>query len=278
MSNDLLITGIPRSGTTLAAALIDASADTVCLSEPSHQLDLLSKSISAIDFAERIADDYKRIRAVLVSGGDVLDRRTTDGKALSNYFSSDNEKVPRHSIYAETSRSHHDLSATFTLGMKHNALYTAALPELTALGCFTVIAIVRDPADAIASWLSLTLPVSFGRLPAAERYWREMNALTTQAIDLCEKQILICELFCARYLSLAPAVQLLRFEDFVHSPSLIRAAAGLAASDAKISVGPARTARTSAVTSAIRDQISTLGRRGLIPSILLCYPHYTSEA
>ena len=32
----LLITGIPRSGTTLAASLVDQLEDTLCLSEPSR--------------------------------------------------------------------------------------------------------------------------------------------------------------------------------------------------------------------------------------------------
>ena len=34
MAHDIILTGIPRSGTTLAAQLIDLQVDSVCLNEP----------------------------------------------------------------------------------------------------------------------------------------------------------------------------------------------------------------------------------------------------
>ena len=46
----LLLTGVPRSGTTLAAALLDQLEDTVCLSEPDEHVGLMKQSRDAADF------------------------------------------------------------------------------------------------------------------------------------------------------------------------------------------------------------------------------------
>lgn len=277
VATDILITGIPRSGTTLAAALIDGCPDTVCLSEPEHQLDLMRASGSASEFATNVVQDYARIRYILLAGGTTSDRRTSEGKAVSNYFSRESNGSPRLAIYSETEWSRHGLSGNFTLGMKHNALYTSILPELIALNHFLVLAIIRDPADAIASWLSLSLPVSLGRLPAAERYWGEMNELTEGSLALHDKQIFICELFCKRYLSSGPAIHLLRFEDFVRSPDLLYSAAGSSLRDPSSSIHLEGPIDRSALTATLRKRLYTLAQEGLIPSILNYYPQYMND-
>ena len=56
------------------------------------------------------------------------------------------------------------LTPGFDLVVKHNALFTALLPDL--LSAFPVYGIVRNPLAVLASWNAVNLPVKQGRIPA----------------------------------------------------------------------------------------------------------------
>jgi hypothetical protein len=51
---DLIITCIPRSGTSLLAAITDGAPDWLCLSETSHHRALMLAADSAADFVRRL--------------------------------------------------------------------------------------------------------------------------------------------------------------------------------------------------------------------------------
>jgi hypothetical protein len=196
---DLIITGVPRSGTSLAAAILDRAPDALCLSEPGHHRELMRSARDAADFATRLGQEFGAVRRTILAGGAVLDRRHADGSAVTNYFADAEPGRRREPTGSWRSISRPGMSRNFTLGIKHNALYTAALPEIVRRGWFRVVAIVRDPVAVLTSWRTLDLPVSAGRLPAAERFWPEMAALTRSDVDLVEKQIRMVDLFCCRF-------------------------------------------------------------------------------
>ena len=85
---NLIITGIPRSGTTLAAAIVDQSPDALCLSEPDHHVDLMNGAATAAEFVRQLCLDFGAIRRTILAGGSVLDRRCPDGTPVTNYFTS----------------------------------------------------------------------------------------------------------------------------------------------------------------------------------------------
>ena len=51
---DLILTGLPRSGTTLAAAIIDQAPDALCLSEPDRHVELMNEAADAENFVARL--------------------------------------------------------------------------------------------------------------------------------------------------------------------------------------------------------------------------------
>src|SRR5262245_56837618 len=77
---DLIITGVPRSGTSLAAAIIDQLPDAFCLSEPENQIALMETAATAEEFVTRLGEDFAAIRRTLLAGGSVLDRRGDGGQ------------------------------------------------------------------------------------------------------------------------------------------------------------------------------------------------------
>src|SRR5690606_21718614 len=151
---DVIVTGIPRSGTTLAASLIDSLPDTVCLNEPGwHHA---RSAPTPEGFAQFIKKDFARLRRQLVEGEPVPDRRAGDGSATTNYYRVEGGKME--SSFEVLPFTRPGLSAEFTLAIKHNGPYLAVLPQLIALKAFIFIAIVRHPVEVLHSWRSLSLP------------------------------------------------------------------------------------------------------------------------
>ncbi len=221
-----LITGIPRSGTTLAATILDCYNDVVCLSEPPDHANIFDLSDSADDYADRLQRWMADRHSQICKNGEFLDRRNSHGQTITNYFSANRTKQ-RVAIDTLTTVVRSGLSEQFFLCAKHNGLYAGVLPQLLRSGHFKVVSIVRHPVPVVASWQSLKLPISNGRLPAAERYWPAMQGLTGSERPLVEKQLLIFELLCRRFLEYGSDLLLLRYEDLVRRPEKIGEAFGL---------------------------------------------------
>src|ERR1700739_4633624 len=148
---DLIVTGIPRSGTSLAAAIIDQIPNAVCLSEPDHQVRLMEAAKTAKEFVADLGVDFDAIRRTLLVGGSVLDRRGEGGRPVTNYFEPRASHGHRGSAYSVLATSRSGISPDFLLGIKHNALYAAVLPEIARTARFRIVAIVRDPVSVILS-------------------------------------------------------------------------------------------------------------------------------
>ena len=246
---DLIITGVPRSGTTLAAAIIDQAPNCLCLSEPDGHVDLMREAVSPEDFVAKLCQEFDVVRRTILGGGSVLDRRRADGAPVTDYFSDPRPDGRREPAVTIRSISRPGLSPDFVLGVKHNALYAAVLPEIVRSGRFRVVAIVRDPVAVLMSWRTVDLPISHGRLPAGERFWPELAALGRADLDLTDKQIRICDLLLHRFAQLADRIAVIPYEVFVTDPSLLLAAAGIRQpAPSRIIVWPAQRLRAPTTT------------------------------
>lgn len=275
----LLLTGVPRSGTTLAAALLDKLEDTVCLSEPDEHVGLMKQSRDAADFVASLFRSMKEAKRRLVAGDAVLDRRGPDGAAVTNYFGTSGDG-PRPASFAVRPVDARNLSPDMFLAAKHNALYAAVLPELVEYGGFRIVALVRDPVPVIRSWRSLTLPVSRGRLPAAERYWPEMRLLTASDMPLLNKQIMIFDLICRRFIENAAGIALLRYEDMLEDSARLAVAAGRPLSPRVREEWLTTVNRPSQSADAdvdLREAIRAVCARGEAKSLLTFYPQYDRD-
>lgn len=219
---NLLLTGLPRSGTTLLTALLDDPPRSVALGEPRWQAQWRHRNLPDPEaFAGYLAEDFARVRAALLCGEPVEDRIATDGRPLTNYLQGGTRG------FALRARREEALVPGFRLVMKWPALYTAVLPALTASGNFRIIALLRHPLATLRSWNATDFPIARGRLPAGEPFWPELAAVCGSERPLAEKQARIWELFAARYLALADRITLLRYEDLVADPAAVAASLGL---------------------------------------------------
>ncbi len=215
---DVIITGVPRGGTTLASAIVDGLPDTVCLNEPGWHNAKVARTSD--DFARWVANDFDTLRARLLKGHPIPDRRAADNTAVTNYYTVDAGRNMANTFeivpFVRTG-----LSQNFTLAIKHNGPYLAVLPQFVAMKRFKIVAIVRNPLEVIASWRRLSLPISRGQMPNATPFWPEMANIVAQEHDLLVRQVKMYDEMCRRVHSLKDHIHILPYETLVSKPQLL---------------------------------------------------------
>jgi len=217
---NLIITGIPRSGTTLTTAIVDSYENTVGISEPVWQAKWSREMTDRKAYVQCLVKDFSDIRDKVVNGGSIQDRRSPAGLVNTNYYRDVDNAGPGDPRDLE-SISWEGMNSDFILAMKHNAHYTCVLPDLLEQTNFAVLAVIRHPVPTILSWRALNIPISRGTMPAAEQFWPEVAEIRQRTDDLLRIQVELYGLFCMRYQLLREKIQLIRYEQLIRNPALL---------------------------------------------------------
>ena len=215
-SNTLLLTGLPRAGTTLCCHILNAYPNVLALHEPMTPSDFdpaLGRAVAVV----QVANFARQNRASALAEGRVVSRQK-DGKVPDNPVgqATGQDGLRQMDVsLGEVDVRDRLLDENFTLVIKHNALFTALLPELHS--ALPVYGIVRNPLAVLASWNQVDLPVNQGHIPAGEMFDPELKAQLDQVSDRLERQLHILEWFCRQYLEHLDG-RILRYEDFVVNP------------------------------------------------------------
>lgn len=209
-----LLTGIPRSGSSLACRLAGELPDFVALSEPMARAEFAglatpTEALATIMRFDRLTRGRiatrRRARTVHVDGrlaDNVVDAEAVDGLRR------------RQAAQAEVDIDK-PLSEGFALLIKHNALFAALLPQLVP--SFRCVGLVRNPLAVLASWQTVDLPVNRGRIPAGEQFDPGLRACLDQDPDTLARQLTVLNWFFAQYGDGLAAGQILRYEELVAS-------------------------------------------------------------
>ncbi len=213
-----LLSGVPRSGTSLCCRLAGNLPDTVALSEPIRR-----KAFGGMETPSgacaRIGEFATQARARILS-----DRRApslqVEGRLDDNRGAARVTEEGLRRLRGEWGEIAIDkpLSPRFTLVVKHNALFAALLPRLA--DSFPFLALVRNPLSVLASWQTVALPVNRGRLPAGEELDPELRRVLAQEPERLRRQVVILDWFFARYRTHLPPSDIIRYEDVVESGGL----------------------------------------------------------
>ena len=213
---DIVLTGLPRSGTTLAVVLLNQLPHTVALHEPMIPGKFVDAA-SADAFVERVADYYRGQRASIAARGTATSK-TIDGKIHSQNFAdpAPGDALPRRSlpklgdlVVKPGLRQDHRLV------IKQNGMFTARLEVLRSR--FPCHALVRNPLSVILSWRSIKSPVHEGRSPAAEAFDPGLRAALDAELDRDRRQVLLLRWFFEQYRRHMPAPRVIRYEEIVAS-------------------------------------------------------------
>lgn len=214
---DVIVTGLPRSGSTLAAALIDYLPDSVCLNAPPWQLEQARKLTDRPKpFGKWLLGDFASVRAQLLDKKPIYDFRAEDGSPLLDGIH--DARAPKSPVLF----TRPGLTRNFTLGMKHHALYTAILPTLAEFKHFTIIAVIRHPLDVISSWKRLGKhAIAQGKLPAAARFWPEASRISSSKGNVLDRMVQLYDAHIERYHELRGKIHIVKYEDIIDDPMLV---------------------------------------------------------
>lgn len=230
---NVILTGIARSGTTLACALLNRLPQVVALHEPMspRRLAWLWSRRAVVD---RIEAFFATQRKSILDHGKASSR-SRDGRIPDNPYA--DEPGPdgrRRSVVKEgVVRFDKPLDAGFRLVVKHPSCFTALLDVLVER--FPCVAIIRNPLAVLLSWQSTEGPWNHGRQPAAEAFDRSFSRRLKAEPDRLTRQLRMLEWSFSQYATYLPAAAVLRYEDIVASGGaalavIDPAAAGLAES------------------------------------------------
>lgn len=209
-----LLTGVPRSGSSLACRLAGQLPDFVALSEPMARSEFagLATPSEALATIEGFVHEtrgrivaWRRASSIQVDGR--LADNVVDAQAVGGLRR-------RQAAQAEIDIDK-PLSEEFSLLVKHNALFAALLPQLTP--SFPCIGLVRNPLAVLASWQTVDLPVNRGRIPAGEQFDPALREALDCDSDTLARQLTILNWFFARYGDGLAAERILRYEELIAS-------------------------------------------------------------
>lgn len=248
--NTLLLTGLPRAGTTLCCHVLNDYANVLALHEPLTPTDF--DASKGRDFAvAQIADFAHGMRHKILTTG-IATSRLKDGKVPDNPVGTATLEGLRQIDVnlGEMDVSAHIKNENFTLVVKHNALFTGLLPELAEV--FPVFGVVRNPLSVLASWNQVDLPVNQGHIPAGEMFCPSLRETLASIPDRIDRQLYILEWFCERFATKL-AGRVLRYEEFVVDASAIGRCMKLSASYQGNM--PSRTSRNSAYDLPLMEEL-----------------------
>lgn len=213
--NNVLITGTPRSGTTLTCHLLNKLPDTVALHEPMKvkKFAELENHEEICRSIQRFCDEqrksiHERKRAISKNVG---------GAVPDNHYAAGRSDAGRRQNIASKGEIFIDkkLSQDFVLIIKHISAFAAVLEELVKR--FPVYAVVRNPLATLASWSSIDFNLQRGHIPAAERLDSNLKAKLAAIDDVLDRQIYLLGWFHGQFRRYLPEQSIIRYESIIES-------------------------------------------------------------
>jgi hypothetical protein len=211
---NVILTGIPRSGTTFVCHLLNMLPDTVALHEP---MDLgAATQLAKTERINGVRRFFLEQRWSLLNTGTALSK-VVDGLVPANDFAlvPDDRGLRPSLSKRERIQISKELRCDFTLVIKHPAFFTAELPSLQKY--FRCFAMVRNPLAILMSWGSVRHSARQGRLPVAEAVDEDLACRLDQEPDCLQRQLKILDWCFARYKGHLPREQILRYETVIDS-------------------------------------------------------------
>lgn len=212
---NVLVSGTPRSGTTLTCHLLNKLPDTVALHEPmgvrhfaqvaSH--DEITGVVERFCAEQRQAITTRGMAISKQAGGAVPDNPAEKSRTSDRLRKS---VVSRGEIAIEK-----PLSPDFMLVIKHNAAFAASLDVLVQR--LPVYAIIRNPLATLASWATVDMPARRGRATSAEAIDPSLKEQLDAIDDDLDRQIFLLGWFHERYHRYLPSEAIIPYEAIVES-------------------------------------------------------------
>ena len=223
MRNNVILTGLPRGGTTLTCHLLNKLPDTVALHEPipPGRFDGLETEEAVLESVELF---YGKMRRMIerrgVAFSKPIRRRVTEHSYDPHLESevrrqrSDHGKIRKTRVEKKVTVDK-ELGPNFLLVIKSPAMFSALLPTLVKR--FSSYAVIRNPLAILASWDSWDNTTRRGHVPAAERYDELLKHELASVEDRVGRQLRLLSWFFERFERELSDRHVVRYEEIMTS-------------------------------------------------------------
>lgn len=211
--NPILVTGLPRAGTTLVCRLLGSLPDVIALDEP---LDIHRV------FAQRDADhicgeivDFSTQSAAQAQTRGTAMSKQVDGRVVDNHADTIDPDTGLSSFSGALGeiRLENLTGAPVSVVLKHPFQFTACLDLLSPR--FKIAAMIRNPLSVLASWNRVNFPIRKAQNPSAAVLAPDLANRLAAYPDMLDRQIQYLNWYFEQYLRHMPADLILRYEDMV---------------------------------------------------------------
>lgn len=212
MMDNILLTGIPRSGTTLTCKIFNSLDNVLALVEPIDMRELIERDNTA-DQVEYILQYCATVREQ-VSRHENISMKIVSGEKTNTFAVSIAGQRRKSAIVRVAPVAiNKEFNPDFQLILKHPNAFAALLPQL--IKSFTCYAIVRNPLSVLGSWNSLDHPLSKGHAPMAEQFDVDLKARLADIADEKERQITLLDWYYRQFNEYLPADYVIKYESII---------------------------------------------------------------
>lgn len=218
---NIVLTGPPRSGTTLACWLLNKVPNTLALVEPIRPFGFVDPKADPEEIRGAMARFFNRQRRMAQELG-VVQSKNVEGVVTSDPYASSTssdglryQRAREGEELGDIAVGGRTLGAGFWLAVKDPATLSALLPVL--VGHFPCYAIVRNPLAILASWNSVNHAARDGHSPVAERYDETLREELAAIPDRRARQLRLLDWWFSRLRDFLPDGCVIRYEDVIAS-------------------------------------------------------------
>lgn len=204
--NNIILTGIPRSGTTMCCVLFNTAKNVVALNEPIGP-DQFQDSETSI---KNIEKNFNNFRTQLIDSG-YAPSRNINGIISDNIYSNDEKRqmiAKRSDVFFGK-----QIKNDFQLIIKHNAEFTQIIEYLKLK--YPVYAIIRNPVNIIKSWLTVQIAAAKGNISKSERLSPNLHNQLIKQGNLFSRQLFILSWYYEQYYKFK--IPTITYEDTIKS-------------------------------------------------------------
>ncbi len=214
MEKNIILAGVPRSGSTLVCHLLGKLSNTIALHEPLEPLKI--KVNSNQEYIKFISRFINQQREMILEQGYAISK-SAKGKIPDNHIGGLDRKTGKRVDILDGSHItvSKALSADFLLAIKQPGMFTAMLPVLSRV--FTCYATIRNPLSVLRSWNSVDMAVTNGHAPAAEKFDHNLKTALMNEQDVFQRQISLLSWFFEQIDTYLPEKQIIHYEDLIRT-------------------------------------------------------------
>jgi hypothetical protein len=211
---NIILAGVPRSGSTLLCRLLNQSANVVALHEPISPRDVPLSPERA--FVEYLENYFGRERCSIHANGEATSKSWNGAVPDNPVFPPDETGKRLWQLNGKRLIVNRDLPAQFSIAIKQPGLFTGSLEVLVKH--FPCFATIRNPLGVLGSWNSVDMPMTQGRAPAAERCDPLLRDTLERETDLHKRQLILLSWYFDQIARHLPADNVIRYERLVEAP------------------------------------------------------------